>query len=96
MDLRKDSTENSFSGEHFEEATHSKGELFVARESFFEEDFDVENIDEENEEEAPSYGVYFQGKEKTLLGLFWDEELAKLFMNSVKNSKILEKVKEIA
>lgn len=96
MELKKENDENSFSGEHFEEAaTHSKGDLFVARETFFEEDFDVEG-EEEAEEEAPSYGVYFQGKEKTLLGLFWDEELAKLFMDSIKNSKVLEKVKEIA
>lgn len=78
-------SEDLFSGT----ADHEKGEIFIEKELH-------ESADEEDEEDIENWGVYIQGKEKTLLGLFWDKELAGLFMNSVKNSKVLEKVLEIA
>lgn len=91
MDLNRDNF-NRLSGELFgEEENHSAGELFVERE-YLEED--LEEVSEEDE--IPTWGVYYQGKEKTLLGLFWDEEMAYLFLGSVKSSTLFEKVKEIA
>jgi hypothetical protein len=67
---------------------HNRGDIFIER--------DISEAQEEDDSEIESWGVYFQGKDKTLLGLFWDKELAKLFVDAVKDSKALDKVKEIA
>ncbi|MFL5729432.1 MAG: hypothetical protein ACJ75J_08080 [Cytophagaceae bacterium] len=66
------------------EVQHSEGELFIDRDKTYEL--------EEGDPEA--YGVYFQMREKTLLGLFWDKALAEVFMNCVRSSDQLQKLKE--
>ena len=71
------------------ERRHGKGELFIEVER-------AEDCEEEQPEEVETWGVYFQGSEKTLLGLFWDQELANIFMESVRNTNVLQKVKEIS
>jgi hypothetical protein len=62
------------------------GELFI------EAELTEANLEDE---EVESWGVYLQGKEKTLLGLFWDQELARMFLGTINGSKLLEKVKKI-
>lgn len=41
------------------------------------------------EEGEQAYGVYMSTSDKILLGIFWDEELAKFFMQSLKDSDLL-------
>jgi len=67
---------------------HNRGDIFIER--------DISEVQEEDDSEIESWGVYFQGKDKTLLGLFWDKELAQLFVDAVRDSRVLDKVKEIA
>jgi hypothetical protein len=93
MEFKKDNSfEDDFSEDSYREEHHSKGELFIERES----SEIIDELDPDMEEDVPSWGVYYQGKGKTLLGQFWDRELAELFRNSLEKSSLLEMVKGIA
>jgi hypothetical protein len=95
MEFKKDNNfGDDFAEDSYREQNHNKGDLFVERERGEEEIED--ELDSDVEEDLPSWGVYYQGKEKTLLGEFWDKELAVLFRNALEKSSLLEKVKEIA
>lgn len=83
-------SEVGWSGEKEDsEVRRRKGEIFIEMEV-------TEMWEEEEPEEVETWGVYLQGDEKTLLGLFWDEELAAVFRDAVSKSKVLEKVREIS
>ncbi len=66
---------------------HKKGELFIAK-AIGDVNSDVEG------DEIDSWGVYFQGEDQTILGLFYNEDLAEIFLNSIKDSDALNNIKK--
>ena len=65
-------------------------QLIVEREKSFEEE------EEEATGKVESWGVYFPSPEKTLIGLFWDKEIANFFKDSIQGSPLLNNLKKIA
>lgn len=74
------------SGQEMPSSSEEKvsNELIIESEKSFEED-----------EEVKTFGVYVNAKEKTLLGLFWDEKMAKLFKDAVQNSDLMNEVRSV-
>src|SRR5690606_37197782 len=63
--------------------------LVIEREKSFEEE------EEETSGKVESWGVYLQSEKKTLIGLFWDKELASFFKDSIQNSPLLDNLKKL-
>lgn len=92
MELRNENPITGSSNENQnDEGFHTKGEVFIEKER---KDEAVE-VEDETDTDIESWGVYLQGKDKTMLGLFWDYKLAELFLDTVKKSDVLKKVKEM-
>ncbi|WP_156027071.1 hypothetical protein [Sporocytophaga myxococcoides] len=45
-------------------------------------------------EEIDSYGVYLQCEDQTILGLFWNKDLADIFMKSIADSDAINNIKK--
>jgi sucrose-6-phosphate hydrolase SacC (GH32 family) len=86
MELREKS-EESFEEQKESSASeikHKEGELFIERDKTYE-------LEDEDQE---AFGVYIQLKDKITLGVFWDKVLAEFFLNSIKSSDLLPKIKK--
>lgn len=86
MDLKEKNASGEASQQSESTPAASKtNEFVIEKERSFEE-----------EEEVETYGVYYNGsKERSLLGLFWDEKMAKLFVEAVKSSEIYNEIKSV-
>src|SRR5687767_9665336 len=71
-------------------SSSSSNKLIIEREQSFEEE------EEESTGKVESWGVYIPTPEKTLIGLFWDKEIAQFFKDSIQDSPILDNLKKIA
>jgi hypothetical protein len=87
MELRKD--KNSRGNDEDQDEKKTSGQLpklFIQREQSYE---DEENIE--------AWEVYMRSQsEEILFGIFWDKEIANFFMNCVKDSPLLNKVKNVS
>ena len=63
--------------------------LVLERETSFEEE------EEETSGKVESWGVYMQSEQKTLIGLFWDKEIASFFKDTIQNSPLLDNLKKL-
>jgi hypothetical protein len=84
MELRKDKkTQGSNEDQNEKKSNESQAKLFIQRDQSYE---DEENI--------AAWGVYMRKQsEEILFGIFWDKEIANFFMNCIKDSPLLSKVK---
>ena len=71
-------------------SSSSSIQLVVERESSFEEE------EEESADKVESWGVYIANPEKTLVGLFWDKEIAQFFKDAVQDSPLIKTLGKVA
>lgn len=70
--------------------TFGNVQLIVEKEKSFEEE------EEELADKVESWGVYIPSPEKTLVGLFWDKEIAEFFKDALQKSPLINTLQKAA
>ncbi|GAL85949.1 hypothetical protein MYP_3178 [Sporocytophaga myxococcoides] len=90
MESKKGSSKAGASGENVVSESgvaRKKGEIFIDK-AIGDPSSEVEG------EEIESWGVYLQGNDRTILGLFYNRDLADIFLNSIKDSDVLKNIEK--